>query len=300
MHALGRKSQNVFLLMDEVSCNSNPANINYIWGRSTIHWKGLKLDDIHLMVALKTVADGTITGTLTHLFNDVSSRGIATDNLFIPQNLTHLKLRRIYRCTTNISQFYEHVAKSLKKPSTLHYSAIINSDLVSFVPGHEINGEPPEILLLPKCNCYTHCELQLEHYLIANKERIFELLKRVQLKLRTLSITVIVDIGSKTQNCVIWLNTELMKEDFTRNIVVKTIEQCRGIEFPVLVTISNDRMNKVSSLIDSWTRVTSTLIIIHLEGKSEFWCWNDISFGLKEALNCQLAVRAKEHVTVFP
>ena len=87
-----------------------------------------------------------------------------------------------------------------------------------------------------------------------------------------------------------------MKEDFTRNIVVKTIEQCRGIEFPVLVTISNDRMNKVSSLI----RVTSTLIIIHLEGKSEFWCWNDISFGLKKALNCQLAVRAKEHVTVFP
>ena len=75
--------------------------------------------------------------------------------------------------------------------------------------------------------------------------------------------------------------------------LVKTIEECRGLEFPVLVTISNEGNIALdlseASIIDAWTRVTTSLFIIHMEYK-----YGPLNDGLKDALENQVALIAEE------
>ena len=77
-------------------------------------------------------------------------------------------------------------------------------------------------------------------------------------------------------------------------VSVKVIEECRGLEFKALLTINNDsnkgaRTLGDSSVMDAWTRVTSSLFIIHMECKN-----SKLTSGLKVALKSQLARPALE------
>ena len=86
-----------------------------------------------------------------------------------------------------------------------------------------------------------------------------------------------------------FLTEELAKNDISTNVSVKVIEECRGLEFKALLTINNDsnkwaRTHGDSSVIDAWTRVTSSLFIIHMECKN-----SKLASGLKVALKSQLA-----------
>ena len=86
---------------------------------------------------------------------------------------------------------------------------------------------------------------------------------------------------------VVFLHTD-------HSVLVKSVEECRGLEFPALVTISNDtswgsRFHDDSSVIDAWTRVTSTLLVINMDGK-----YHSFSEGLKDALVGKVAHRAVE------
>ena len=69
---------------------------------------------------------------------------------------------------------------------------------------------------------------------------MFALLRRIQKKViaEDEKITVIVNTGTDKRKCVKWLENELEKNCIS-NVDVKTIEQCRGMEFPTLVTITN-------------------------------------------------------------
>ena len=78
-------------------------------------------------------------------------------------------------------------------------------------------------------------------------------------------------------------------ENKTIKIIAKTIAQCRGLEFPSLVTISNEGYRVMgalwkSSLLDVWTRVTSSLFVIHM--KRSKYIFTDV---LKYALDNQVA-----------
>ena len=111
-------------------------------------------------------------------------------------------------------------------------------------------------------------------------------------------VTVIIEVPTESEKkCVSWLMEELEKEVVKKGkIFVKTIEQCRGLEFPVLVTISyfewrTDSENK--SVMDPWTRVNSTLYIIHM-ARVFSGDFDDFGDALTAALNNQLAQKAKE------
>ena len=132
------------------------------------------------------------------------------------------------------------MGKHLQKFSFTYYTSNINRSSISYKPGHEIIGDLPELLLLPQCNCFAYCKLPLEHLLIANKPAIFALLKRLQLKMKGVKLTLIVDIYSESKKCADWMKKQLKKESIICNVMVKTLEECRGLEFPALVTISND------------------------------------------------------------
>ena len=83
----------------------------------------------------------------------------------------------------------------------------------------------------------------------------------------------------------------MIKESGTiNNIVFKTIEQCRGQEFPVLLTICDDsNCDMTSTTLDAWTRVSVSLFIIQMENK-----YSAVTKGLKDCLKKQVAKRAEE------
>ena len=81
-------------------------------------------------------------------------------------------------------------------------------------------------------------------------------------------------------------------------MIVKDIEECRGLEYPVLLTITNDanrgaRIHGDSYVIDAWTRVTSCLFVIHMEGK-----YGKLTNGLKNSIKNHVAKYAKEQETI--
>ena len=87
------------------------------------------------------------------------------------------------------------------------------------------------------------------------------------------------------------------KEPFigARDIVVQNIGQNRGLDCSALVTISDegwaDNFGSCSPIIDSWTRVTSSLFIIQMERKYDGSC---MYRGLHAALKYHVAKEAKE------
>ena len=276
------------MLLDEVPCNINLKGFSILWGRSSGNWTDIKLKGSHLMMCFKPTGSGKVRGLL-NIFID--KFGESLFDLQLPNNILELKLTRIYRCTVCIALFYESLAKTFCKSTFTHRC---NRSSISFMYGHQIYGKPPEVLQLPQCNCFAYCKSPLKHLLIANKTKIMKLLKRVQSKLKSIQITVIVDIYSASNECINWLTKELRKEDLFNSVQVKAIEECRGLEFTALVTISNDtswgsKFHDDSSVIDAWTRATSTLVVINLDGK-----YHIFSEGLKDALVGEVAQRAVE------
>ena len=187
------------------------------------------------MMALKPTQEGSNTGLFNLFYNAWYAKENAL-NLNFPENISHLNLQRIYRCTENIRMFFEVIVKNLNNKYVI-YSESINSNAISFRSGHEIYGATPEILFIPKCNC---CKTPLEHLFLSHQTKIFEILTRISLTLRSINLVVILTVGPDTKKCVDWLNEELTKISTLNNVDVKTIEQSRGLEFPALLTISTE------------------------------------------------------------
>jgi hypothetical protein len=288
-------SQDIFLLLDEVPCNSDPGFNNFFYGRPSGDWKDLKRNGVNLMMVLKPIGQSGFKGHVSCLLDKIKSRKSAI-NFCFPTDIAHLQLSRIYRCTKNIAEFYKEIVTHMNK-SDMRENNGINSSSVLYSPGHEIHGDRPEVLFLPKCNCYSYCNNLVEHLLQENKTKILALLKRIQLKFSVSEITILIDTYQCQQNnqkCVRWLKTELIKENGTiGNLVFKTIEQCRGLEFPVLLTISSalpsNFLNVASTTLDAWTRVTASLFIIQMDDKN-----SPVIQGLKDCLKKQVAKQAEE------
>ena len=124
--------------------------------------------------------------------------------------------------------------------------------------------------------------------------------KRIQSQFRASEITVLIDTFKDAQKCVRWLKKELEKENGTiANIAFKTIGECRGLEFPVLLTISTNGSNNGLALaipistraLDAWTwtRVTAALFIIQMEKQ-----YSTVTQGLKDCIKKQVAIQSED------
>ena len=203
------------------------------------------------MMALKPVGGG--------LYSPYSTKQIELKF----KDIDHLQLTRVYRCTKTILDFYKTVVKKLLTEPEAHK---FNSYSTSYNPGHDICGDRPEILFLPECKkCNnsvqktTPCRDPVMHNLniFTNKTRILAFLWRLQKKLKPMKITVIIDIYGK-QKCMMWLKQELEAIGISESFDIKLIGECRGMEFPSVVTISGEFVCG-DILFDTWTRVTTSL-----------------------------------------
>ena len=96
-------SQDIFLLVDEVPCNSDPGFGNIFWGSSSGDWKGLKTNGVNLIMALKPIDNSSILSRKK------------TIDLHFPEDIAHLQLSRVYRCTKNIAEFYQKIVTHITK-----------------------------------------------------------------------------------------------------------------------------------------------------------------------------------------
>ena len=278
-------------------------------------WSGLKQNGVNLMMALKPIGEPT---------GHASNKQI---QLNFPDNMEHLQLNRVYRCTQTILNFYKSVVKKLDANPFVTKFNSWSANLYN--PGHEIYGDLPEVFLLPKCQqCADNCKSPLTHSLKkpTNKTKILALLHRLHIKLKPLRITVLIDINFEKKECVKWLTKEFSQFtclDFLSSEIkvkdpntlcistpleldakgteeafdIKVIEECRGMEFPALVTITFGGYSTYSGIsitspliVDSWTRVTSCLCIIHVDdGFSKAF-----KNGLEDALKNNVAKKVEE------
>ena len=55
----------MFLLLDEVPCNSNKFGFNLVWGKSSGDWREIKTNGINLMMALRPIGEGETRAVFT-------------------------------------------------------------------------------------------------------------------------------------------------------------------------------------------------------------------------------------------
>ena len=277
------RRRDLFLLVDEIPFNSNEDGYSII---PSGDWTGLKPDGVHLMMALQPFKS---RGDYGH----PSIPSIENIKIVLPGDLLHLELRRVYRTTVSLSRLFDSVAKSLEEPQGATAISHANVQRPSFFqPGHEILGEVPKALLIPRCECVMCCRNPLQHLFQAHRSLIIKLLKGLHSQKIQEEVTIIVECDNHLSECVDWLTKEVTQENLKR-INVKTVDQCRGVEFPVLVTITTG--GYYGHVFDAWTRVTSTLVIIHMDtvGNSFY------TSALKKALEDKVLESAEEQQEVI-
>ena len=194
--------KDVFLLLDEVPCNIDSKHQNPFFGRPCGDWRSLKTNGINLMMALKPLEEVNCRGVFSNLIDKILSREKSV-KLFFPEDLPHINLKRVYRYTKQISEFNEKIIMCLNQ-SKWNFSPKINASSASYISGHEIHGEIPEILFLNNCPCKFYCQTPVEHFMIPNKAKIQAILERIQSKVSS-AITVLIDTSSGSRTCVNWL-----------------------------------------------------------------------------------------------
>ena len=126
----------VFLLLDEVPCNSNSGCPKFFWGGPTGNWKNLDKNGINIMMALKPIEEPFSRGLFKMVYDYLHSNNKGIE-ISLPENLPQLRLTRIYRCTQNISKFHDHVTKELNKglfsTNKLNTSSCTNSPGSEFI-----------------------------------------------------------------------------------------------------------------------------------------------------------------------
>ena len=105
-------------------------------------------------------------------------------------------------------------------------------------------------------------------------------------------ITVIIDFLNGRKMCIDWLTKELEAKGIADTIDVKVKEECRGMEFPAVITITGfgGIKSPESQIIDAWTRVTSCLGIIHVNDR----VYQAFQKGLQDAMKQDVAKQAEE------
>lgn len=130
------------------------------------------------------------------------------------------------------------IVRSINR-SSFHHASNINKNSHSYVSGHEICGELPEILLLSQCDCFDVCKEPFNNLFIKHKKQILTFLKRITKQL-TCDMVVLIDAFPDSKECAAFLTEEVAKSDISTNVSVKVIEECKGLEFKALLTINND------------------------------------------------------------
>jgi hypothetical protein len=88
--------------------------------------------------------------------------------------IEYIDVRILY----TITEFLRVIVRSINR-SSFHHASNINKNSLSYVSGHEICGELPEILLLSQCDCFDVCKEPFNNLFIKHKKQILTFLKRI-------------------------------------------------------------------------------------------------------------------------
>lgn len=249
----------IFLLCDEMNPNPEASNLD------NMDWRALDTSGLNLILSLKP---------LTSDFSPISSS--SPPQVLSPSNLPIIRLSRVLRCTQAISNLVQGIFKCIPATGDSNYNPKRNFSLKKVTPGHEIHGQVPELVALPICNiavpnsgCMASpspsgwCDKPVEHLIKPNIVALENILTRLITRdnIPHQDITVLVQTYDDTA-ALAWLVNHFRHTQ----VQVKTLDQFRGMESPVLIFVS-DRNGTIFSrdladALEGITRVTSRLIIV--------------------------------------
>ena len=223
-----------FLLIDELPPNTKGSEA------FSGDWRGLRPGKVGLVLSLMPKADQT---TASKYSIDIKS----------PPGMPVVTLTRVYRYTHSILNFFRFLMED--STGDLHSPLCIPENGFSY--GHEVSGQLPEVMLLPRTVCLNASSA--EDLLESNKTALFKILETFGEK----SVTVLVDtcvVEEEIRSCVGWLQKEVVGGRYP-GIQVSTPESFRGLESGILVWIA-DRA-PTWEYFDSLSRVTAHLVILY-------------------------------------
>ena len=219
-----------WLVVDELS----PATSD-----SESDWRGLKTGAVNTVLCIKPT----------------SYEGSST--VLPPTSLTILQFSRVYRCTQAILAWVSYVTLEMEKDGDYNTSF----PLAQACPGHEVPGQLPETLVLPRCSCYPYCTTPLSCLLEPHWVSVESLLTRlVQEGVQQGDLVLIFDPDSQSQECMAWIQAKLAGHPLLAGLRLRTGAQYRGCEAGVLVWLGG--ADYYGSLLDNCTRVTSRLVVV--------------------------------------
>jgi len=175
--------------------------------------------------------------------------------LTLPPSLNLLILERVFRCTHKILNLLSHILQKMDQ-------LIKPSFPLSHVPGHEVTGDLPEVLLLPRCPCTgPWCTIPQAHLLQATWASIMSLLIRVHREgVQVKDMLLMLSPGNQDAECLAWAKGEIAGNTDMRDLRVRSADLFRGSEAEVVIWCC--RGEWCSSILDACSRATSRLLLI--------------------------------------
>ena len=246
--------------------------------KSSCDWSGADTRGLRLVLAAQPTANTTSSGTPVP-----------------PPGLTLLTLERVFRCTQRILLLLTHILQHLQSSNTTFGRP--SFPLAAAGPGHEIPGDLPELLLLPRCSCtYTYCNTPLQCLYSPHWPTLLAVLTRLHEEGVGMQDTVLMlHPGDQEAECRAWVEGEVAGQPHLRGLRVKTAPEFRGSEAEVVVWCGRGAFTNITAL-DTCTRATSRLLLIsqHHGGIDSF------HRALESALQAGLATPAREQATLPP
>ena len=150
-----------------------------------------------------------------------------------PPGLTLLTLERVFRCTQRILLLLTHILQQLQSSNTTFGKP--SFPLAAAGPGHEIPGDLPELLLLPRCSC-TVCTTPLQCLYSPHWPTLLAVLTRLHEEGVGMQDTVLMlHPGDQEAECRAWVEGEVAGQPHLRGLRVKTAPEFRGSEAEVVV-----------------------------------------------------------------
>ena len=245
---------------------------------SSSDWSGADTRGLRLVLAAQPTTNTTTSSSVTPV---------------PPPGLTLLTLERVFRCTQRILLLLTHILQQLESSSTPYGKP--SFPLADAGPGHEIPGDLPELLLLPRCSC-TSCFTPLRCLYSPHWPTLLAVLTRLHEEGVGMQDTVLMlNPVDQEAKCRAWVEGEVAGQPHLRGLRVKTAPEFRGSEAEVVVWCSGGSLNTTTTL-DTCTRATSRLLLIcqpYSDGGS-------FHRALESALQAGLATPAREQATLPP
>ena len=170
----------------------------------------------------------------------------SSTTILLPAHMHNIVLSRVYRPTQNIAA----IVNNTEDYRTSFFSGS--------TPGHEVLGDLPEVLTLGDCGCWwsKYCRNPQHHILGRHLQKIVSVARR--LREENGEVTIILDMDCNFSSTL----RPILETQGLADCSVKTMSDCRGVEYNTVLVISTQRYGNSELLDEFISRGISSVCVV--------------------------------------